>query len=157
MASDVLDRLIDRIEKLGGPNGINNRRDINFNDASFCLFPFQEVINLASTYNDGDIKTSEDVLNVLKKIQFSLSKDGELGGTAELYFVSVAIGRSIVIHSNDGTVIGYNPILRTFIDENNISRLNSDNGKVIVHHKGDHFQVLARKINGFSSTMLPVR
>ena len=111
----------------------------------FDGIPFMGIFRQASDYKGSDVKTIKNALDILAEIKKSLSTDKEFGGAAELYFISVAIKRPLVIYNNDGTIAGYSPGLKVFIDRDNISWLDADNTKVMVHRKGDHFQALVKK------------
>lgn len=121
--------------------------DLNesFVNEAFDGIPFMGIFRQASDYKGGDVKTIKNALDILAEIKQSLSADKEFGGAAELYFISVAIKRPIVIYNNDGTIAGYSPELKMFIDRNNISWLDDDDTKVMVHRKDNHFQALVKK------------
>lgn len=111
----------------------------------FDGIPFMGIFRQASDYKGGDVKTIKNALDILAEIKKSLSTDKEFGGAAELYFISVAIKRPLVIYNNDGTIAGYSPGLKVFIDRDNISWLDDDDTKVMVHRKDNHFQALVKK------------
>ena len=123
---------------------LSDRNEGLVNEA-FDGIPFMGIFRQASDYEGGDVKTIKNALDILAKIKRSLSTDGEFGGAAELYFISVAIKRPIVIYNNDGTIAGYSPELKMFIDRSNISWLDDDYTKVMVHRKDNHYQALVKK------------
>lgn len=149
-AVGAVDGLLKRIEDFKDLYEVlDNCQLSGFNESlvneAFDGIPFMGIFRQASDYKGGDVKTIKNALDILIEIKKSLSTDKEFGGAAELYFISVAINRPLVIYNNDGTIAGYSPGLKVFIGRDNISWLDADNTKVMVHRKGNHFQALVKE------------
>lgn len=153
-ASEVADELIRKVTNLRKEKKMRNDSPLSSLTAddmkkSFGDIPFMDIIYQGFGYaKNGTIETIGDALYVLKRIKESLSKDCKEGGEAELYFISAAIGKPVVIYDNNGNVTGYSPtlspVLGRFLGQEDISMLG--NGKVVVYREGvgdnGHFQAL---------------
>lgn len=150
-ATEAVNDLLKRIKNFENLYDVHDNYQLSDLDESFVNeafdgIPFMGIFRQASDYKGGDVKTIKNALDILAKIKQSLSADKEFGGAAELYFISVAIKRPLVIYNNDGTIAGYSPELKMFIDRNNISWLDDDDDtKVMAHRKDNHFQALVKK------------
>ena len=156
-AAKIASNLKEKVKGLKETYGIDYNHKLGdldesvLNDA-FGNIPFMNIIRQGFGYaKNGNIETIGDALYVLRRIKESLSKDCKEGGEAELYFISVAIGKPVVIYDNNGNVTGYSPtlspILGRFLGQEDISMLGND--KVMVYRKGvgdnGHYQALVKK------------
>lgn len=156
-ASEVADELIRKVTNLRKEKKMRNDSPLSSLTAddmkkSFGDIPFMDIIYQGFGYaKNGTIETIGDALYVLRRIKESLSKDCKEGGEAELYFISAAIRRPVVIYDNNGNVTGYSPtlspILGRFLGQEDISMLGND--KVVVYREGvgdnGHYQALVKK------------
>ena len=156
-AAKIASNLEEKVKGLKETYGIDYNHKLGDLDEgmlnyAFGNIPFMNIIRQGFGYaKNGNIETIGDALHVLKKIRESLSTDRKEGGEAELYFISVAIGKPVVIYDNNGNVTGYSPtlspILGRFLGQEDISMLGND--KVMVYREGvgdnGHFQALVKK------------
>ena len=152
-AAEIASNLEEKVKGLKATYGIDDNRKLEdldegvLNDALGNI-PFMNIIRQGFGYaKNGNIETIGDALHVLERIRESLSTDRKEGGEAELYFISAAIGKPVVIYDNNGNVTGYNPGLGRFLGQEDISMLGND--KVMVYREGvgdnGHFQALVKK------------
>jgi hypothetical protein len=156
-AAKIASNLKEKVKGLKETYGIDYNHKLGdldesvLNDA-FGNIPFMDIIRQGFGYAKNDtIETIGDALYVLEKIRESLSTDRKEGGEAELYFISAATRRPVVIYDNNGNVTGYSPtlspILGRFLGKEDISMLGND--KVMVYRKGvgdnGHYQALVKK------------
>ena len=156
-AAEIASNLEEKVKGLKATYGIDDNRKLEdldegvLNDALGNI-PFMNIIRQGFGYaKNGTIETIGDALYVLERIRKSLSTDRKEGGEAELYFISAAIRRPVVIYDNNGNVTGYSPTLSPdlgrFLGQEDISMLGND--KVMVYREGvgdnGHFQALVKK------------
>lgn len=156
-AAEIASNLEEKVKGLKATYGIDDNHKLGdldegvLNDALGNI-PFMDIIRQGFGYAKNDtIETIGDALYVLERIRKSLSTDRKEGGEAELYFISAAIGKPVVIYDNNGNVTGYSPtlspVLGCFLGKEDISMLGND--KVVVYREGvgdnGHFQALVKK------------
>ena len=156
-AAKIASDLKEKVKGLKATYGIDDNRKLEdldegvLNDALGNI-PFMNIIRQGFGYaKNGNIETIGDALYVLERIRKSLSTDRKEGGEAELYFISVAIGKPVLIYDNNGNVTGYSPtlspVLGRFLGQEDISMLGND--KVMVYREGvgdnGHYQALVKK------------
>lgn len=156
-AAKIASDLKEKVKGLKATYGIDDNHKLGdldegvLNDALGNI-PFMDIIRQGFGYAKNDtIETIGDALYVLEKIRESLSTDCKEGGEAELYFISAAIRRPVVIYDNNGNVTGYSPTLSPglgrFLGQGDISMPGND--KAMVYRRGvfdnGHFQALVKK------------